>query len=260
MTGIYKITSPSNKVYIGQSVDIEKRFNNYNKLYNCKNQIRLYNSFIKYNPKNHIFEILCECDINNLNDKERYYQDLYNSIGKNGLNCKLTKSKDKSGYISEDTKFLMKGKRNLSDEQRKKMAINLKNQQQLDPNWFNKSTKGIIGRKKTDEERLKISIANTGKKASEETRLKMSIAKKNMSDETKIKIGLISKGRKQSKETIEKRILKIKGLKGKLIINTETKEQYIGIRIVANLFGYKYNSLANMLNGHRKNNTNFKYI
>ncbi len=29
VVGIYKITSPSGKVYIGQSVDIEKRFKTY---------------------------------------------------------------------------------------------------------------------------------------------------------------------------------------------------------------------------------------
>jgi len=35
MIGIYKITSPSNKVYIGQSINIEKRFKSY-KRYDCK--------------------------------------------------------------------------------------------------------------------------------------------------------------------------------------------------------------------------------
>jgi hypothetical protein len=30
--GIYKITSPTKRVYIGQSVNIERRFNTYEKL------------------------------------------------------------------------------------------------------------------------------------------------------------------------------------------------------------------------------------
>ena len=46
MIGIYKITSPSNKIYIGQSIDIEKRFYYYRKLY-CLKQVKLYRSFIK---------------------------------------------------------------------------------------------------------------------------------------------------------------------------------------------------------------------
>ena len=49
--------------------------------------------------ENHNFEILCECEIFELNNKERFYQDLYSVISKNGLNCKLTKSNDKSGKL-----------------------------------------------------------------------------------------------------------------------------------------------------------------
>ena len=52
MIGIYKITSPTNKIYIGQSINIEKRFLNYNSI-NCKKQIRLYNSFKKYGFDKH---------------------------------------------------------------------------------------------------------------------------------------------------------------------------------------------------------------
>lgn len=43
MTGIYKIISPTNKIYIGQAIDIIFRINQYEKL-NCKNQRKLYNS------------------------------------------------------------------------------------------------------------------------------------------------------------------------------------------------------------------------
>lgn len=61
MIGIYKITSPTKKVYIGQSVNIERRFLVYKKL-NCKKQPRLYDSFRKYGVDKHKFEILCECE------------------------------------------------------------------------------------------------------------------------------------------------------------------------------------------------------
>ena len=57
MIGIYKIITPSNQIYIGQSWDIEKRFNQY-KILNCKNQIRIYRSFVKYGVENHKFEII----------------------------------------------------------------------------------------------------------------------------------------------------------------------------------------------------------
>ena len=50
------ITSPLNKIYIGQSINIENRWKQYKRL-GCKKQIKLYNSFIKYGVENHTFEI-----------------------------------------------------------------------------------------------------------------------------------------------------------------------------------------------------------
>ena len=104
MIGIYKIISPNKNIYIGQSINIEKRFSDYKKLNNCKKQTALYRSFLKYGVEKHLFEIICECKISELNHKERYYQDLYSAIGKNGLNCRLTASNDRSGKLSEETK------------------------------------------------------------------------------------------------------------------------------------------------------------
>ena len=103
MTGIYKITSPTNKVYIGQSVNIERRFYSYLKPHNCKKQPRLFNSFVKHGVQNHIFQIIKECLITELNYFERLYQDFYDCIGINGLNCVLTKSTDRSGILSIET-------------------------------------------------------------------------------------------------------------------------------------------------------------
>jgi group I intron endonuclease len=121
MVGIYKITSPTKKVYIGQSTDIKNRFKSYKRL-NCKKQIRLYNSFIKYGVDKHKFEILCECDIKELNDKERYYQDIFSAIGKTGLNCRLTASNDRSGKLSEEHKRKIgeAGKKRITSEETKK--------------------------------------------------------------------------------------------------------------------------------------------
>jgi len=105
MIGIYKITSPTKRVYIGQSINILRRWNGYKKN-KAKGQFLLQKSLEKYGAINHQFEILCECEISELNDKERYYQDLFN-VMKNGLNCKLTKSNDKSGKLSEESRLLV---------------------------------------------------------------------------------------------------------------------------------------------------------
>lgn len=99
MVGIYKITNQINrKVYIGQSKYIEKRWNKHKSTafnsndhnYNC----HLYRAIRKYGIENFSFEILEECLVSELNDKERYYIKLYDSFF-NGYN--LTFGGDGSG-------------------------------------------------------------------------------------------------------------------------------------------------------------------
>ena len=104
MIGIYKITSPSNKVYIGQSIDVENRLKRY-KYFVSKKQTRLYYSILKYGYDNHTYEVVEECKVEELNEseRERYWQDFYDCLN-NGLNCRLTTTKDISGYVSAETK------------------------------------------------------------------------------------------------------------------------------------------------------------
>jgi group I intron endonuclease len=85
--GIYKITNPKGRIYIGQSLDIENRWKQYNRL-SCKKQIKLYNSLNKYKPENHVFEIIEECNLEKLNEREIYWVNYYNSTN-NGLNIRL---------------------------------------------------------------------------------------------------------------------------------------------------------------------------
>jgi group I intron endonuclease len=105
--GVYKITSPSNRVYVGQSIDILHRFKTYKRMYSKnEKQTKLHRSFLKYGVINHTFEILEVCKEYELNIKERYYQDLYNVL-ENGLNCNLTKTNDKSGKVCKETLIKM---------------------------------------------------------------------------------------------------------------------------------------------------------
>lgn len=103
MVGIYKITNPKGRVYVGQSVDIQRRWYSY-KITPCKGQPRLYSSIKKYGYRNHIFETLEECSVENLDKQERYWQEFYNVLSEKGLNCKLTKTEDRSGNWSEQSK------------------------------------------------------------------------------------------------------------------------------------------------------------
>lgn len=110
MIGIYKITSPSGRIYVGQSRDIKKRFNKYKGIH-CKEQPILYNSLRKYGVENHVFEVIEECEFEYLNIRERYWQDYYNVLGKKGLNSMLTETDEKPRVVSKETKAkIAKGK------------------------------------------------------------------------------------------------------------------------------------------------------
>ena len=160
MTGIYKITNPSGKAYIGQSVDIMRRMRHYENLY-CTDQPALFYSLKKYGFHKHIIEIIEECEIEFLNERERYWQEFYNSV-KKGLNCKYTQTKDKKGYLSDETK------RKIGDAQ--KGVLNHR--------YGKKGLAGFKGKKHKLESKKKISDALKGRKKSEETRKKISEAKK----------------------------------------------------------------------------------
>jgi group I intron endonuclease len=101
MIGIYKITNPKGKIYIGQSRDIEHRFYYY-KLSNkwIKEQRKLYNSLQKYGYENHMFETIEECSEDLLNKKEIYWINYFDSVNK-GLNLKYG---GLGGKHSEETK------------------------------------------------------------------------------------------------------------------------------------------------------------
>lgn len=85
--GIYKITSPSGKIYIGSSINIERRLLNY-KYLQCKQQPKLFNSLKKYGPGNHHFEVIEECKVEELISREKYWVENLNSI-KTGLNLQI---------------------------------------------------------------------------------------------------------------------------------------------------------------------------
>lgn len=91
IVGIYKITSPSNKVYIGQSFNIVKRWKQYRSR-SLKGQKKLINSFSKYSVASHIFEIIHQLpeDIEKsvMDNYELLYCDLYKSCGIELLNLR----------------------------------------------------------------------------------------------------------------------------------------------------------------------------
>lgn len=123
---IYKITSPSGKVYIGQTIGSkEKRWKEHledaHRTY--KDHCKVLNKAIrKYGDDNFKVELVEECLDEELDDKEAEYITQYNSQVPNGMNIKLGGS---SGKHHEDTKKKisdsLKG-RIVSTETREKLS------------------------------------------------------------------------------------------------------------------------------------------
>ena len=84
MIGIYKVTNKvNNKSYIGQSIDILRRFKEHHtnpfEENNPANKSIFYQAIRKYGIENFSFEILEECSIEELNEKEEYWIKYYNT-------------------------------------------------------------------------------------------------------------------------------------------------------------------------------------
>lgn len=149
---IYKITSPSGKIYIGQTTSPKIRFKCYKNI-QCKSQSLLYKSFVKYGVFNHIFEILEIYDnsisLSVLNDREIFYIKEYKSNGYKLLN------------LDEGGKNARK-----SEETRKKLS-------EVKIGKYKGELNPMYGKNHTKQARLKISIANSGRKMTKENREKL---------------------------------------------------------------------------------------
>ena len=129
MIGIYKITSPSGRVYIGQSRDLDRRKIDYQKyIKNSNRQVKLLASINKYTWDKHFFEIIEICNFDDLNIRERYWQEHYNCVEK-GLNCVYTKTNDKPAIFGLESKAKMSkaklGKK-VSEKTKLKMSLSKK--------------------------------------------------------------------------------------------------------------------------------------
>ena len=143
--GIYKITNLINsKLYIGKSKDIENRYKKHLTQLKHNNHINKHfqNSFNKYGEDNFLYEIIEECELNLLNDKEKYWINYYDcSNPLFGYN----KTKGGDGLIA-------------TDEIKSKIS------------------KSLLGVKHSEERKLNQSKSHIGLILSEETKEKQSIS------------------------------------------------------------------------------------
>jgi len=198
MVGIYKITSPSGAVYIGQSWDIKERLKDYTKG-RCPYQTRIHHSICKYGHKNHVFKVIHELpadiDQETLNRFEQFYMDAYRDCGIELMNLREAGS---AGKLSDETK------RKLSEANKGKASPNKGR-----TGWFKHTeewklknslramgNKSKTGQKNSPEAIKKTADANRGKPRSDEVKRRISIANKKgpLSEERKAKLRGIKKG------------------------------------------------------------------
>lgn len=264
MIGIYKITSPKGKIYIGQSAKVEKRLAVYKRL-RCDRQPRLYNSLIKYGVEKHKFEIVTECEMEDLGKLEVYYQELFNCTGKMGLNCIV-------GSLTSIN-------RNYTLERRLKCGLaNLG--RKMSPEAIEKNRIASTGRRHTKESKMKMSKVQKGKRHTEETKEKIRLAQftpekmqrlksvheankgRIVSSETKLKMSMAHKGKRLGKTLSEETKKKIvENSAGKiLVINIENGVYFNSVKDAAQSINMSPNLLTRKLSGWVKsNNTYIRY-
>lgn len=167
-SGIYKITNPNDKVYIGKATDLVRRKNAYRGLF-CVKQPKIYNSLKKYGWELHKFEIIELCPIEELIDKEISYKEEF--IFHNGWEMALFIHirNEGGGVFSKETKQkISDSKKNhpmYNDEWRFKIGISLKERnhsQHYTEEVRKKMSRALKGRKNSfsDEHKFNIALAN----------------------------------------------------------------------------------------------------
>lgn len=218
--GIYKIISPSGKIYIGQSKDIYNRWKCYHKP--KKNvQTKLYNSFRKYGSKNHIFEIVQICEFSELNELEEKYVLEFDSV-KNGLNARYgggakgkttDETKEKLRLINTGKKYSdevnkKKGRKGVKCTAKRRYRDDIPEEEMKirKERWSGKNNPNYGNKLMTPEHKEKLIQSNLGKKQTDEQKKKTSERFKGIpkTEEQKKKMSLAAKGKKKSPEAIKK--------------------------------------------------------
>lgn len=161
MIGIYKIVSPTGRVYIGQSWDVERRWYAHTLINNAKcRQAIIVSSMLKYGPDAHEFKMIHELpndiDQSVMDGYEQFYIDQYAECGCNLMNVRGAGS---HGKFNEEAKKKMSesAKKAFTPERRKAMsdAMILK---------CKENRIAHTGKKMPDATKQKLREANIGRK------------------------------------------------------------------------------------------------
>lgn len=205
---IYKLTSPSGRCYIGQTIHLDRRIKSYRRL-NCKEQHKLYNAIIKYGFDNMKLDVLFQYNSTDrsklnilLDAMEKFCIKKYDSVY-SGYNIRFGGT---GGKCTEETLEKMRfAQSNRSEETRRKMSDRLKGKR-LPEIAYERSRASNTGRKMSQELKDKIRKWSVGHTVTEEHRetLRIMMTNRIISDETRLKMSISSTGRKHTDETKKK--------------------------------------------------------
>jgi group I intron endonuclease len=253
MSGIYIIRNNiNNKIYVGSSKNLKNRLNEHKRKLrkNYHRNYHLQQSFNKYGEDNFTFEIIEECELNQLLQREVFWINYYQSFNRDkGYNLRDPQD---NHFYSEETlqkqSQIKMGENNpmfgktTSEETKRKISEANKGHRHTE------ETKKLIGelsskRIHTQETKNKISKANSGKEFSEEHKQKISegLRGKEKSLEHRQHISESKRGSKSSKAKLtEEQVIEIKKL---------FKEGNIMIKDIADMYWVKPNTISCIKNG-----------
>jgi group I intron endonuclease len=162
---IYKITSPTDRIYIGKTTNFKKRKQSYSRV--NKYQTLIHSSIKKYGIENHKFEVIDEFDgdFNYCDSKEMFWIRSFMSYNKRwsvseynydkGLNC--TDGGETGPVGNNKPKYSLRGKP-LSEETKRKLS---ESRIQAYKNGMPHPSKG---KKLSEERKIQIGLSKVGKR------------------------------------------------------------------------------------------------
>lgn len=237
---IYKITSPTGRIYIGITHREKSRKNCY-KYSACKDQPVIYNSILKYGWDNHKYEVIDTFSQSKqfAEGKEMFWIRSYMS--------NVSRYPEQRGMNLNDGGGLNIGFKH-SEESKRKMSVNGSGYKWSEESKikFSEKKKGFNSYWPNEETLRKMSIASKGRVASDETKEKMSQVAKNRVSPNK------GKPMKESQKEKYFKPIMVYSLDMKLI------KECRSVKDAAKEFNVSKNSIRNISNGATK--APFKFI
>lgn len=264
---IYKMVSPSGRIYIGITTNVQSRRRDYEKI-DCPHQIAVFNSLKKYGFESHSFEVIetFSSNVSYAYGKEifwiRTHLSNYSKWPQHrGLNLTEGGRGSHGRVVSEDTKEKLR-KANLgkkySNETKAKLSA-MRKGKKINRVWTDEQKKvqseRVKGFKHTEDAKKKISEAGLGNKYC----LGQKQSKERVEQTRQRHIGnKYNLGRKQSQEEKDKRADKNRGLKRsettKILLRKIQSEKNGQKILQLDINGNIVNEFPSILEAARQNN------